>query len=124
MERFVVKVAKGRLRLLMVTQIQTRTLASGREFLVSLVKAAHRVKFEANFGDVVVEDRADAMRLALLLVVGGRSEDKFLHAADVIFKDLPGEVVLYWFTACFYGPNKNLFRAALRKVATSKKYEF
>lgn len=62
---------------------------------------------------------ADGMRLAL-----GFASARYLTkpAQRKMFRDglleLPSEVVLYWFTLCFYGRRKMACRAALRTMLT------
>lgn len=62
---------------------------------------------------------ADGMRLALAFasaryLTRPAAREMFRHGLD----DLPGEVVLYWFTLCFYGYRQLAGRAALRTLLT------
>lgn len=61
----------------------------------------------------------DGMRLALAFsaarwLVTPRQRQKFLAG----LKSLPSEVILYWFTLCFYGYQQAAGRAALRTLLT------
>jgi hypothetical protein len=61
----------------------------------------------------------DGMRVALAFsaarwIISKKQRRKFLEG----LKNLPSEVVLYWFTLCFYGYQQAAGRAALRTLLT------
>ncbi|WP_164002141.1 DUF7680 family protein [Pyxidicoccus caerfyrddinensis] len=68
--------------------------------------------------------RADGMRLALAF-----ASARYLTkpAQRIMFRsgllELPAEVVLYWFTLCFYGYRQQAGRAALRTLLTYEQAE-
>ena len=67
---------------------------------------------------------ADGMRLALAFasaryLTKPAVREQFRRGLD----ELPGEVVLYWFTLCFYGYRQQAGRAALRTLLTFEQAE-
>jgi hypothetical protein len=67
---------------------------------------------------------ADGMRLALAFasaryLTKPAVREMFRHGLD----ELPAEVVLYWFTLCFYGYRQQAGRAALRTLLTYEQAE-
>jgi hypothetical protein len=67
---------------------------------------------------------ADGMRLGLAFsaarwLVTPRQRQRFLEG----LRSLPSEVVLYWFTLCFYGYQQAAGRAALRTLLTHEEPE-
>lgn len=66
----------------------------------------------------------DGMRLALAFSAArwlGMPQQRQLFRAGL--EDLPSEVVLYWFTLCFYGYRQAAGRAALRTLLTHEESE-
>src|SRR5262249_26010822 len=67
---------------------------------------------------------ADGMRLALASSVAGfvtKPAQRGLFSSGLL--ELPAEVVLYWFTLCFYGYRQQAGRAALRTLLTYEQPE-
>jgi hypothetical protein len=67
---------------------------------------------------------ADGMRLALAFASARyltRPAQRAMFHSGLI--DLPAEVVLYWFTLCFYGYRQQAGRAALRTLLTYEQSE-
>jgi len=67
---------------------------------------------------------ADGMRLALAFASARyltRAAQRSMFHSGLL--DLPAEVVLYWFTLCFYGYRQQAGRAALRTLLTYEQVE-
>lgn len=64
---------------------------------------------------------ADGMRVAMLFALMGRCRT-IRTAKDVQcgVADMPAEVVLYWFTLCFYGRRRKAGKAGLYSLLTTK----
>jgi len=60
----------------------------------------------------------DGMRLALAFSAARYLEPKQRRLFRDRLDELPSEVVLYWFTLCFYGHRRSAGRAALRTLLT------
>lgn len=70
-------------------------------------------------------DHETGMKLALALLVAREARQTFGYSMGKVqtrfenrFRALPAEVLLYWFTGCFYGPMQQPFRTAFAALMT------